>query len=175
MYNWDLQCKQINLQTTSAWFVGKIWSLRSLWGYFRSASCFSCPLNISEEVSVRLGGGQLIRERRCDFPATSWASNGKWGFGTAREVIRFPFSSHNRKAYAKWAQTCLRFWIECNLFWQKNKYFKSNNHVVMGGQLGLLGHMGPSTVASRYCSAASTLGFVRDKIRSLRGQVSHSI
>ena len=38
---------------------------------------------------------------------------------------------------------------------------------VMGGQLGLFGHMGPS--------AACTLGFVRDKIRSLRGQVSHSI
>ena len=50
----------------------------------------------------------------------------------------------------------------------------------MGGQLGLFGHMGPSTVvprhcSTRHCSAASTLGFVRDKIRSLRGQVSHSI
>ena len=47
----------------------------------------------------------------------------------------------------------------------------------MGGQLGLFGHMGPSTVvprhcSTRHCSAASTLGFVRDKIRSLRGQVT---
>ena len=39
---------------------------------------------------------------------------------------------------------------------------------VMGGQLGLLGHMGPSTVVMWYCSTTSTLGFVRDKIRSLR-------
>ena len=51
----------------------------------------------------------------------------------------------------------------------------SHSHSVMGGQLGLLGHMGPSTVGSRYCSANSNLGFVRDKIRSLRDQVSHSI
>jgi hypothetical protein len=40
-------------------------------------------------------------------------------------------------------------------------YNISLGHVnVTGSQLGLLGHLGQGTVAPRYCSTASPLGFV---------------
>lgn len=54
-----------------------------LWGYFNSASCFCLPVDTPEETEGGFGRlGQLIGPNSWDFPATSWASNERWGLGT---------------------------------------------------------------------------------------------
>lgn len=73
-------------EVTSVLSEENMLSLRSLWGYFNWAWCFSFPLETVWCTSNGLGcSGQLIEERLRDFPATNCASKDKWGLGTGRD------------------------------------------------------------------------------------------